>query len=124
MPTKPPGSNPRRLSRIWSRPLPFRPTGCAARLPCPAHVLGMPTQFHIPQWTSSEAARHVPQMAEIILYVAKARDGQGLTDDEIGRVGEGRGIVYTTRFPSPLIKPDVRISRIRLSDWLHGRLTT
>ena len=23
------------------------------------------------------------------------------------------------RFPSPLIKPDVRISRIRLSDWLH-----
>ena len=22
-------------------------------------------------------------------------------------------------FPSPLIKPDVRISRIRLSDWLH-----
>ena len=25
------------------------------------------------------------------------------------------------RFPSPLIKPDVRISRIRLSDWLHGK---
>jgi hypothetical protein len=23
------------------------------------------------------------------------------------------------RFPSPLIKPDVRVSRIRLSDWLH-----
>src|SRR3954451_10521585 len=23
------------------------------------------------------------------------------------------------RFPSPLIKPDVRISRIRLSDWIH-----
>ena len=23
------------------------------------------------------------------------------------------------RFPSPLIEPDVRISRIRLSDWLH-----
>ena len=28
------------------------------------------------------------------------------------------------RFPSPLIKPDVRISRIRLSDWLHVTLTT
>jgi hypothetical protein len=27
------------------------------------------------------------------------------------------------RFPSPLIKPDVRISRIRLSDWLHRGLT-
>jgi len=27
------------------------------------------------------------------------------------------------RFPSPLIKPDVPISGIRLSDWLHRRLT-
>jgi len=27
--------------------------------------------------------------------------------------------VRPSRFPSPLIKPDVRISRIRLSDWLH-----
>ena len=27
------------------------------------------------------------------------------------------------RFPSPLIKPDVRICRIRLSDWLGDRLT-
>src|SRR5215212_5626655 len=29
------------------------------------------------------------------------------------------GAVALPRFPSPLIKPDVRISRIRLSDWLH-----
>jgi hypothetical protein len=29
------------------------------------------------------------------------------------------GLVSTLRFPSPLIKPDVRISRIRLTDWLH-----
>jgi hypothetical protein len=29
------------------------------------------------------------------------------------------GLWPTPRFPSPLIKPDVRISRIRLSDWLH-----
>ena len=39
-----------------------------------------------------------------------------------GRVEEGRGglgRVASLRFPSPLIKPDVRISRIRLSDWLH-----
>src|ERR1019366_9828779 len=40
------------------------------------------------------------------------------------RVEERRGIAAATRFPSPLIKPDVRISRIRLSDWLHDRLTT
>src|SRR5512133_214316 len=37
-----------------------------------------------------------------------------------GRVEEGRGGGFRRlRFPSPLIKPDVRISRIRLSDWLH-----
>ena len=27
------------------------------------------------------------------------------------------------RFPSPLIEPDVQVSRIRLSDWLHIRPT-
>ena len=40
----------------------------------------------------------------------------------LGRVEDGRGglgLVATPRFPSPLIKPDVQISRIRLSDWLH-----
>jgi hypothetical protein len=39
-----------------------------------------------------------------------------------GRVEDGRGNLghsASPRFPSPLIKPDVRISRIRLSDWLH-----
>jgi hypothetical protein len=42
----------------------------------------------------------------------------------VGRVEEGRGSLgraATPRFPSPLIKPDVRISRIRLSDRLHRR---
>jgi hypothetical protein len=40
----------------------------------------------------------------------------------VGRVEDGRGSLghaATLRFPSPLIEPDVRISRIRLSDWLH-----
>jgi hypothetical protein len=36
-----------------------------------------------------------------------------------GRVEERRGVACAIRFPSPLIKPDVQISRIRLSDWLH-----
>jgi hypothetical protein len=31
------------------------------------------------------------------------------------------GHVASLRFLSPLIKPDVRISRIRLSDWLHPK---
>src|SRR4051795_9762052 len=38
------------------------------------------------------------------------------------RVEDGRGGLghaASPRFPSPLIKPDVRISRIRLSDWFH-----
>ena len=34
------------------------------------------------------------------------------------RVEDGRGSVKP-RFPSPLIKPDVRSYRIRLTDWLH-----
>jgi hypothetical protein len=40
----------------------------------------------------------------------------------VGRVEEGRGCLgraATLRFPSPLIKPDVPISGIRLSDELH-----
>jgi hypothetical protein len=48
----------------------------------------------------------------------------------LGRVEDGRGSLghaATLRFPSPLIEPDVRISRIRLSDWLrreaHGAIT-
>src|SRR5215204_3137363 len=39
-----------------------------------------------------------------------------------GRVEDGRGGLghaASPRFPSPLIKPDVRISRIRLSDWFQ-----
>jgi hypothetical protein len=41
---------------------------------------------------------------------------------DAGRVEDGRGSLghaATLRFPSPLIEPDVRISCIRLSDWLH-----
>src|SRR3982750_2311400 len=35
------------------------------------------------------------------------------------RTGAVRDLLAVARFPSPLIKPDVRIARIRLSDWLH-----
>jgi len=42
----------------------------------------------------------------------------------VSRVEERRGAAIAVRLPSPLIKPDVRISRIRLSDWLRGRLTS
>ena len=42
--------------------------------------------------------------------------------DAPSRVEEGRGglgHVASLRLPSPLIEPDLRISGIRLSDWLH-----
>ena len=39
------------------------------------------------------------------------------------RVESRRGAVPVARFPSPLIKPDVPISSIRLSDRLHARPT-
>ena len=43
---------------------------------------------------------------------------------EKSKVEEGRGSVRHSqlpRFPSPLIKPDVPISGIRLSDWLRRK---
>src|SRR5215218_8324212 len=43
-----------------------------------------------------------------------------LVNRAVGAHVESRtGAVAMLRFPSPLIKPDVRISRIRLSDWFH-----
>src|SRR5262249_1213278 len=45
-----------------------------------------------------------------------------LLDVREGRVEDGRGNLghaATLRFPSPLIEPDVPISGIRLSAWLH-----
>ena len=47
---------------------------------------------------------------------------QNMPNVSDGRVEDGRGSLghsATLRFPSPLIEPDVPISGIRLSDWLH-----
>src|SRR5580692_2703666 len=38
-------------------------------------------------------------------------------------MGAGAPANAAPRFPSPLIKPDVPISGIRLSEWFHRRLT-
>src|SRR5271166_4303220 len=54
--------------------------------------------------------------------LARNREGTGGKNSQ-SRVEEGRGglrLGQSLRFPSPLIKPDGRISRIRLSDRLHG----
>ena len=57
-----------------------------------------------------------------------AAGGFGAADGTVIRrtVESRKGAVslLATRFPSPLIKPDVRISRIRLSDWLRGCFKT
>jgi hypothetical protein len=39
------------------------------------------------------------------------------------RKGAVRGLLAAARFPSPLIKPDVPFSSIRLSDRIHHQLT-
>src|SRR4051794_1445629 len=60
-------------------------------------------------------------------YCGRTRSGRFVVKRKtqakrMGRVEDGRGSLghaATPRFPSPLIKPDVRISRIRLSDWFH-----
>src|SRR5215813_3780152 len=44
-----------------------------------------------------------------------------LVESRMGAVAWGHW--PTPRFPSPLIEPDVRSYRIRLSDWLHPRPT-
>jgi hypothetical protein len=57
-----------------------------------------------------------PLRSDLVRTFAPQRNRRG------GRLEDGRGSLghaATLRFPSPLIEPDVRISRIRLSDWLR-----
>ncbi len=54
-----------------------------------------------------------------LLHYSKRYQRLGLDRAFLSRVEDGRGglgHLASPRFPSPLIKPDVRISRIRLSD--------
>ena len=55
-------------------------------------------------------------------HVGRVEDGRGdLGGEELPFAGQGQCLSShpKLRFPSPLIEPDVRISRIRLSDWFH-----
>jgi hypothetical protein len=67
-----------------------------------------------------QAARQLPEQSTT-LRVESSSTGvtrrRGARRVEDGRGGLGHAA--SPRFPSPLIKPDVRISRIRLSDWFH-----
>src|SRR5262249_28969683 len=53
--------------------------------------------------------------------LAAAPKSSALVESRMGAVAWGHW--PTPRFPSPLIEPDVRSYRIRLSDWLHPRPT-
>ncbi len=53
-----------------------------------------------------------------LLAAPEQRDRGGeIVEDGRGSLGHSASL----RFPSPLIEPDVRLSRIRLSDWLHRK---
>ena len=73
-----------------------------------------------PSQLPGQAARQLPEQSTT-LRVEPSSTGdtrrRGARRVEDGRGGLGHAA--TLRFPSPLIKPDVRISRIRLSDWFH-----
>ncbi len=59
-----------------------------------------------------------------ISYREIAKSYSVRSPDERSRVEERRGNLShaaTLRFLSPLIKPDVPVSGIRLSDWIHCR---
>ena len=62
------------------------------------------------------------EVGEFELVLVRASGGDGEVDAAHfprSRVEERRGVLVAARLPSPLIKPDVPISGIRLSDWLH-----
>ena len=73
-----------------------------------------------PSQLPDQTARQLPEQSTT-LRVEPSSTGdtrrRGARRVEDGRGGLGHAA--TLRFPSPLIKPDVRISRIRLSDWFH-----
>ena len=60
----------------------------------------------------------------LYLPVKRFLESLGLEVKGEGRVEDGRGSLWPMakpRFPSPLIKPCVQVSRTRLSDWIHRK---
>jgi len=68
-----------------------------------------------------EAALSSPHLQRLIRDEADetATPGSAQVESRMGAVAWGRW--PAPRFPSPLIKPCVRVSRTRLSDWLHRK---
>src|ERR1700704_3467881 len=99
-------SNQRPDTLMQDRICQVEETSCNAR---PDHTLGVKLR----RTQCEQMSSGLPLKADI------ARYGRHVSN---GRVEDGRdslGHSATLRFPSPLIEPDVPISGIRLSDWLH-----
>jgi hypothetical protein len=60
------------------------------------------------------------------MLLGYGKHGPSLNDEVTGRIDDERGCLdqmASLRFPSPLIKPAMRVSRIQLSDRFHCRTT-
>ena len=85
-----------------------------------AAARGGPVTRLRPNRLPSRAARQLPDQSTT-LWVEPSSTGDTRRRGA-RRVEDGRGCLCrlaSPRFPSPLIEPDVPISGIRLSDWLH-----
>jgi hypothetical protein len=70
----------------------------------------------------SSQAKTLEQRRSMSALLRLADSSRTSRDVRYGRVEDGRGSLghlATLRFPPPLIEPDVPVSGIRLSDWLH-----
>ena len=120
-------SRGRRESRMHSAPI----ASYANKKAYEQVTTGPPKQSGLPCAMVYDLFCALPGVHDLLATVAramrKAPDRELGTSQGVPGVESRRGAVVApvaqARFLSPLIKPDVRISRIRLSDWLHGRLT-
>ena len=76
------------------------------------------------QWrqVADQLRPKVPKLAALMDEAENGAQTSLASSPMKSRVEDGRGSLghaATLRFPSPLIEPDVPISGIRLSDWLH-----
>src|SRR5262249_28464218 len=68
----------------------------------------------------ARAARQLPDQSTTLRVESSSTGNPRLRGARRVEDGRGRlGHAATRRFPSPLVEPDVPISGIRLSDWLH-----
>jgi hypothetical protein len=104
---------------------PWRMQCCDERAPEPARTGHRKPPYHLARavqlprresrvWNSLRQTERTPTRA----FVVQCQN-EWVRSVDTGRVEERRGRRVRARFPSPLIKLDVPVSGIQLSDWLH-----